>query len=210
VGTDDQLIFPVGHYVGAQYRVPESGDATQQVRRGAVFHSLTDEQFTVWTLGHGSTEAVRNEMRWQRPSIEELAKAGGLTEAGGIIEELIELGLLVEVTADTELEFAERHRIVPLMLGLGNSADEPDLFGIGFLNQPVLQVAHAIYDLWQWSTMDDTLWATCENAADVARRGGFEYTEPAKLLTGFLGSLHALLITDAAYVDVDFRLGQVR
>jgi len=213
--TDDgePLLFPVGHYLGARHRVQEPTNVAQQVRRGATFHDLTNQQLTIWTLAHGSPEAVHNEVAWRRRSVEELAKITGLIGAADLVQELIGMGLLVEVVPGTDqaLDFAKTHRVVPLMLGLGNTADEPWLFGIGFISQPILQVTHPIYDLWQWSAMDDTLWATCENAADVASRAKStdpEYTDPDKLLTGFLGSLHALLFANAAYLDDDFRLSR--
>lgn len=207
----ERLLFPVGHYLGAQHRV-ESAEVEQQVRRGGTFQDLTSQQFTVWTLAHGSPEAVQNEVPWTRRSVEELAKVLGLTGTTELVDDLIETGLLVEVAPGTEqaLDFAKTHRVVPLMLGLGNTAEEPWMFGIGFLNQPILQVTHPIYDLWQWSTMDDTLWATCQSAVDVARRAKStdpDSTDPDKLLTGFLGSVHALLLSNAACLDLGFRLG---
>lgn len=205
------MLFPVGHRIGPQHRPAETDEPAEQVRRGATFHPLTDQQFAVWALAHGSPDAIRTNTPWRRRSVVELAGVGGVTTAAEIVAELIEQGLLVEVTpgADDALEFARSHRVMPLMLGLGNSAAEPALFGIGFVRQPVLQVTHPIYDVWQWSTMDDTLWATCQSAADVARRAGSgepDYTDPARLLTGFLGALHALLVANAACLDVDFRL----
>jgi hypothetical protein len=204
------LILPIGHYVGASHRLGEAGVA-HQVRRGATFHDLTDEQFAVWAAAHGTPDAVRDDVTWRRQAVEEHPQVTGLADAGEMIDELIKLGLLVEVTpgSDRALEFARSHRLVPLMLGLGNSSAQPDIFGIGFLNQPVLEVSFGIYDLWQWSTMDDSLWTTCANAADVARRGGTEdpdSVDPARLLTGFLPSLHALLVPNAAYLDAYFRL----
>jgi hypothetical protein len=204
----ERRIFPIGHYVGAQHG---TGDVVQQVRGGATFHDLSGPQFLVWTLAHGSPEAVESETPWRRRSVEELAKLSGLREAAAHLDELIELGLLVEVATDTELDFAKTHRVVPTMLGLGNTADEPWTFGIGFLNQPIVEVSHAIYDLWQWSAMDDTLWATCESAGDAARRANQtepDYVDPARLLSGLLGSLPALLLANAAYLDIDFRLGR--
>jgi hypothetical protein len=208
--TLGSLILPIGHYVGTHYRLDEPG-AARQVRRGGTFHDLTGDQFAFWSLAHGTPEAVQNDVAWQRRSVEDQARQTDLAHADQVIDELLDLGLLVEVTpGDSEaLDFARSHRLVPLMLGLGNSTDEPDMFGIGFLHQPVLQVSHAIYDLWQWSAMDDSLWATCENAADVARRSGStnpDFVDPASLLGGLLGSLHALLLANAAYLDIDFRL----
>jgi hypothetical protein len=199
------LIFPIGQQVGARYQADQIL-AAQQVRCGGRFHDLTEQQAEVWRLAHGVPEEIDRQIPWQRGSVEERLPA-----AGPIIDELTRLGLLVEVapgTAQAE-EFANAHRLVPLMLGLGNSATDTDTYGIGFLSQPVLQVSYPIYDVWQWSTMDDSLWNTCENATDVARRAGstdLEATETSRLLTGIVGSLHALLASSAAYLDVGFRL----
>lgn len=203
--TTVPLIFPIGQQVGARYQAGQLL-ATQQVRCGGTFHDLTEQQAEVWQLAHGVPAEIDQQIPWQRSSIEE--RLGG---AGPIIDELTGLGLLVEATPGTVRaeEFAKAHRLVPLMLGLGNSAADPDTFGIGFLGQPMLQVSHPIYDVWQWSTMDDSLWNTCENATDVARRAGStdaEVTETSRLLTGIIGSLHALLASSAAYLDVGFRL----
>lgn len=207
----ERLLFPVGHHVGARHRV-ESDEVLEQVRRGATFHDLTSQEYAVWTLAHGSPEAVQNEVPWTRKAVEELARVAGLTAVSEVVDKLMETGLLVEVAPGTDeaLAFAKAHRVVPLMLGLGNTADEPWLFGIGFLGQPILQVTHPIYDVWQWSAMDDTLWATCLSAVDVARRAKStdpETTDPTKLFAGFLGTIHALLLSKAACLDIGFRIG---
>lgn len=210
-GSDGSLLFPIGHYVGIQHRVGAER-APRQVRRGATFHDLGEDQFAVWAAAHGSEQAIENETPWHRQSVEQHPSLAGLDRASEIIDDFLTDGLLVEVTPsshDRAIAFARSHRLVPLMLGLGNRPDEPDLFGIGFLTQPVIEVSHPIYDLWQWCAMDDSLWATCENAADVARRAGStdpESIDPARLLIGFLGSLHAVLLANAACLDIDFRL----
>jgi hypothetical protein len=210
VGSDGSLLFPIGHYVGIQHRIG-AVSAPRQVRRGATFHDLSEEQFAVWAAAHGSEQAVESAIPWQRQSVEQHPSVAGLDGASEIIDDFLANGLLVEVTPadDRAIVFARSHRVVPLMLGLGNRPDRPDLFGIGFLTQPVIEVSHPIYDLWQWCAMDDSLWATCENAADVARRARSmdpESLDPARLLTGFLGSLHAVLLANAACLDIDFRL----
>jgi hypothetical protein len=204
------LLVPIGHYVGAVYQDGERG-VRRQVRRGATFHDLTDDQFAIWSAAHGTQQAVQAGVAWQRRSVEEHPKVAGLAGAGGLIDEMLDIGLLAQVTPgrDQILEFARSYRLVPLMLGLGNSPDDPDMLDIGFLHQPVLSVSYPIYDLWQWSTVDDSMWATCENAADVAQRSGYTnpaYVDPSRLLTGLLRSLHALLVARAAYLDIGFRL----
>lgn len=211
-GTTGTLLFPTGRYVGAYYHVDRVADSPHEVHRGGTVHELTGDQFTVWVAAHGSSDAVENNVAWTRQSVEEDAHAHGVADAERLVDELVNLGLLVEVTPTNNraLDFARSHRVVPIMLGLGDSPSEQGMFDIGFLNQPVVEVSHPIYDLWQWSSMDDTLWATCQNAADVARRAGStdpNYVDPSRLLAGFVGQLHALLVTHAAYIDTDHRLG---
>lgn len=200
------LLFPIGHQLGPSHRAGRTV-AAQQVRRGAVFHDLTGHQAEVWRLAHGVPEEIDRQIPWCRESVEER-----IPGAAGTIEELTGRGLLAEAVPGTAQadEFARAHRLVPLMLGLGNTPDDPDTFGVGFLSQPVLLVSHPIYDVWQWSTMDDSLWNTCENATDVARRAGStdpDSVDTHRLLTGMVGALHALLAAGAAYLDAGFRLG---
>jgi hypothetical protein len=194
---DEPLIFPIGHRVG-----------TRQVRRGVSFHDLSAAEFGVWTAAYGSPEALRDEQPWHRRHV--VDAVADVDDPVTALDALLDRGLLIEVDRSNPTDFARGHRLIPLMLGLGNTVDDPALFGIGFIGQPVLNVGHVVYDLWQWSPMDDSLWATCENAADLARRAGStdpDYTDPDRLLGGFLGSLNALLCTRAACLDVPVRLG---
>jgi hypothetical protein len=204
------LLFPVGHYLGVHHRLSQPA-AVRHVRCGATFHDLNEDQFAVWVAAHGTPEAIEENVAWHRESVPAHPRVAGLTHVSALIDQLLGMGLLVEVVPGTDqaIEFAKSHRLVPLMLGLGNSGNRPDVFGIGFLHQPVLEVSFGIYDLWQWSTMDDSLWATCENAADVAQRAGSgdaASTDPVRHLSGFLPSLHSLLLPNAAYLDTSFRL----
>jgi hypothetical protein len=208
-GTNGSLLFPIGHYVGVHYRVNDTSPP-RQVRRGGTIHELSEDQFAVWSAAHGLPDAIENGVAWQRHSVEEHPRVAGRTGTPEIIDQLLGTGLLAEAGAAADaLDFARSHRVMPLMLGLGNRPDQVDMCGIGFLNLPAIDVSFAIYDLWQWSAMDDSLWATCVNAADVARRAGLtdpQSIEPTQLLSAFLGSLHALLLANAACLDIDFRL----
>lgn len=195
----EPLIVPIGHRVGAG-----------RVRRGASFHELDETGFRAWTLAHGAPDALHDGQPWQRRQVVAAVAEAGVHDPEARLNALCDKGFLAEVAPDDAVPFARAHRMLPLMVGLGSTAGEPDLFGIGFLGQPVLHVGHVVYDLWQWSAMDDTLWATCENAAEVARRAGSTdagYTDPRRLLDGLLGSLPALLCTHAACLDVPVRLG---
>jgi hypothetical protein len=202
------LMLPVGVEFGAGR---SSDEPTWLVRRGARVHDLDEAEHAVWVLAHGSTLAVANRTTWRRSNVVALAEASGVSDAAQIVADLLVAGLLVEVVpeSDDARAFAMQHRLVPLMLGLGNSLEEPSLFNIGFFGQPVLEVDYATYDLWQWSAMDGPLWHTCVGSADVARRSNARepnYLEPDKLLTGLLREMHRLLFVRAACLDVDFQL----
>jgi hypothetical protein len=112
-------------------------------------------------------------------------------------------GLLTEV-ADP-VEFAVRHRLVPLALGLGNTPAEPWLFTAGLLHQPVVAMTGALYDLWQWAHLSPDLWTACHETAAVAVQAGMtdpEQTDPARVLDGALESVPPLLAARVACFDV--------
>jgi hypothetical protein len=155
----------------------------RRVRRGATVHELTERQLATWLAAHESSDTAPD-------------------------PELIGLGLLAPIApeADQALEFARTHRLVPLMLGLGNAVDDPSMYAIGFRGQAFVQVDPTVYDLWHWSATDDTIWATCQSAADVASRSTGEDRDPHALLNTLLESLHLLLTRNAACLDIDFRL----
>ncbi len=215
LGAAIPLLYPLGHYIGAHHPPDSSLEPVQRVRLGPRYHDLTRRQFVVWKLAHGSQEAVQSDTPWRRRSVEELAGVTGIVDAAEIVDQLTELGLLADVAPGTRAAhtFAVTHRLVPLMLGLGNSAENPWLFSIGFFDLPIVSVTYPVYDLWQWSAMDETLWDTCRSAAEIAERQGAEdpdSIDPERLLTGLLGALHGLLTAGAACLDDAFRLNHPR
>ena len=202
----EPLIVPIGHYVGAFFPTPGSPEHYQQVRVGADLVRLSDEQFRAWGLAHGLLDQL-DSTPWTRSALLAAAAQAGLADAESLVAGLVGDGLLVEVSPGTAgaVEFGRRFRLVPLMLGLGNSPQEPWLYSVGFLDQPIVKMVSVLYDLWEWSHLDTDLWAACHGAATTARRAGItdpEQSEPEKLLTGLLESLHTLLAPNAAYLDL--------
>lgn len=196
--TTDPLLVPVGHDVGAL-----SGRC-HQIRAGMDLVELTDPEYVLWLLAHGNDEDERP----TRTSVLTLAEQVGFSslDTGPIVDQLISDGLLAEVApeADSAVGFAERHQLVPLMMGLGPDQEQPGLQTIGLLGRPIAQVSDAVYDLWVWAQLTPQLWVACQHAAEVARRvgvTGHAETEAREVLTGILRSLHGLLGVRAAYVD---------
>jgi hypothetical protein len=205
----EPLIFPIGHYVGAYYDELGTQRHHQRVMLGADVQRLDDQQLAVWLLARGVPEQI-GEVPWTRKALEEIAGKSGVTDPDRVVSALVAEGLLAETVPGTEhsVDFAEAYRLMPLMLGLGNTPDEPWLQAIGFFEQPVVKVANEVYSMWEWANVDNNLWAACHAYADTSKRAGEtdpEETVPELILTGFLGVAHALLAAGAAYFDLALR-----
>jgi len=204
--TGVRLLLPLGHYVGAFYPRIGSIERYHNVMLGSQVHRLNDQQVTAWLLARGPTDEGDPDELWTRRRAEETAAKTGFEDISPLLDELAAMGLIAEPALETEeaIEFAESYRLVPLMLGLGNTPENPGLHGIGFLDNPVLSVPGTVYNLWEWAHVDDSLWAACYSFADISREAGNtdpELVEPERILNGFLTTLSVLLVANTAYLD---------
>lgn len=123
--------------------------------------------------------------------------------AGTFDEALLTRHLLAPVT--DQVEFAAKHRLLPLVLGLGNTPEEPYLFAAGLLYRPLVAMTSPLYDLWQWAHLSPDLWSACQEAAAVAEQAGAtspEQTDPLRVLAGALETAPQLLAAKVACFDV--------
>jgi len=203
---DNTRVFPIGHYVGAYLDDEQGQQGHHEVRLGVNVVEVDNDTFRLWALAHGIPDQLSEDATWGRQQIIDAATTAGITNAEASIENGINQGLLVEVAPgpDAAVEFATRYRLVPLMLGLGNSAEEPGLYGIGLFGQPFLHVNSMVYSLWEWAHLDRNLWEACETFAQVEAQAGAQEpdeTDPHKILENFLVAIHGLLSVNAAYLD---------
>jgi hypothetical protein len=196
----ETLVLPIGHGLGVVHS--GGGEHVRQVRLGADLNDLDDEDFGLWSFAHGVSDPGTG----RTPSC---TGAGLRAAAGetGALERLLRDGLLAEVAIGTPraVEFASSHRLLPLALGLGNTAEQPGLYAVGLLYQPVVFLSGPLYDLWQWAHVAPNLWAACRDTAEIAVTAGVGESgraEPEQVLTGALGSLHELLAAGVACLDV--------
>jgi hypothetical protein len=176
------LLLPVGHDLGAFHA--GNTQPVQQIRIGAQLAELTAEEFRVWSLAHGLTDSELDL---------------------GLVASLVDRGLLAEVEPDDPVRFAETHRLIPLALGLGNTPDQPWMFSVGLLYQPVVSMTGALFDLWQWAHLSPNLWWACRESAAIAERAEIAdptQTDPLRVLVGLLGALHQLLTARVACLDL--------
>ncbi|ONI92867.1 hypothetical protein ALI22I_01435 [Saccharothrix sp. ALI-22-I] len=189
------LVFPVGHYAGERH--PEG---THGVRVGRDVHELTEDEFGVWVLSHGSGRVGRG--AWTAADAVSLAEEAGLADPTGAVERLAAAGVLALVGEGDVPGFAGRYRLEALLVGSGNTAADPDRHGVGIPGLPPVAVLDTgSHELWQWGPVAPSLWHVHAARAEVAvrldePRGGDELWED------LVGDLRVLLINSCAYLDV--------
>jgi len=158
-------------------------------------------------LAHGLPNRT-DTIRWTRRAIIEAADDADMPDAASILDRLAGLGLIVEVTPGTEQarEFAESYRLQSLLIGLGNSPEDPVLDGIGLVGiLPVVKVRPRVFEIWQWAHLWPTVWAACEGLAYVASQGensNPETTDPEQVLDLVFDAMRTLISHNAAYLDL--------
>ncbi|MGH3737664.1 MAG: hypothetical protein ACRDT6_18940 [Micromonosporaceae bacterium] len=195
----DPLVLPVGHYMGAFYPATDAPLKYRKVRLGVDVKQLSEEQFTLWALTHGMPHQS-GRTRWTRAAVRELARLPRFDE---VLDSLVADGLVAEVSPGaTAVEFGRTHRLQPLMMGLGNSPDDPLRFSIGLLGvPPVAKVESFVFELWQWCRLGHDLMETAELFAKVEQEVNGGQTGAEQLIGDITEQLHVLLAHNAAYLD---------
>jgi hypothetical protein len=188
-------VFPVGHYIGAR-------DAEQAVRVGWSRHRLDADAFAVWVLAHGVPEVGKG--NWTVADVVAHCADVGVEAPGKHLEQLAGSGLIAVVDDDpaSAAQFAHRHRMDVLFVGLGNAPEQLEGHAVGV---PGLGTAAVLdpecYELWQWGSVAPTLWHSCEVRATVVAEPAAR-PDPDAALTEILGDLRFLLAHGCAYLDV--------
>ncbi|MGH3545845.1 MAG: hypothetical protein ACRDPW_07965 [Mycobacteriales bacterium] len=197
------IVLPVGHLLGpfftnADDEVPESVD----LRVGGELSSLPPEAYLVWAAAHGDPQQVATAPMTKAATLERAGVV--LDQPGRAYRELVSRGLLVEVGAGKrgQREFAERHRVLPLVMGLGNSFQRPEEFVIGMVGSPVMTLPGSVFSVWMFGHQYPTLWQTCENVAmSAAATLGGQSVGPARVLADVVALLPLLVSTGCGCVD---------
>ncbi|HEX6359402.1 hypothetical protein [Actinophytocola sp.] len=177
-------VLPVGHYLGERY--PEG---LHYVRVGRDHQTMTDDEFGVWVLFHQDNPRVDVE------AVLKLAAQADLPDAETAMERLLSAGALVKVT--DEVAFAKAYRLRTLLVGLGNTPEDPDTYYVGLPGHEPAQLGAGSYELWQWSALTPSLWHTCEIRAKVANAE----LAPADVVPELLADLRPLLANNCGYLD---------
>jgi hypothetical protein len=213
----DPLIFPMAHYIGEQYD-SESQSSVYTLRGGWTVVELNAAERLVWAHAHGMPEQLQQGTRWTREALLEAVKPQVGEDAHQIIEHLLEEDVLIEVQPGSKaaIEFAKEVRLVPLRLGLGNSAEEPGIWRIGSdVDSPMIGVSQTVYSNWAWAHLYKNLWDSCQSMAKLrataedAASATESDSDPEIILYEVLERSHLLLASASAYFDVPFDWGTV-
>lgn len=204
---ESALLLPIGHLRGIRHHQERPlGGSAYALRLGREVIDLPLNDFVVWSHAHGVQPHVQ-ERAWMRSTVAEVVGNVGLTEpVQHVIDRLVRRGALAEVVLEPESEiaFARRHRVCPLMLGLGNTSDTPWIYRIGLPYAVMTTVLEDVYQLWDGMHLGDNLWSACCNLFNLAAEADVDlgHAGPADLLHDFLGELHRLLSASCLYIDL--------
>ena len=205
---DAPVVFPVGHYMGPFHPRRHEPPKHHIVRVGWETPKLPDEAHVdIWALAHGLPARV-DTVRWTRQAIIDAADDAGMPDAAAILDSLADLGLIAEVIPGTAQarEFAGFYRLQSLLIGLGNSPEDPVLDGIGVAGMPpVVKVRPRVFEIWEWAHLWPSVWSACEGLAWVAGEADGTHSDqadPVKVLDVMFEAMRTLISRNAAYLDV--------
>ncbi|GAA3768605.1 hypothetical protein GCM10022225_63970 [Plantactinospora mayteni] len=170
--------------------------------------SLTENEVFAWGVAHGLPRPSPTDVPWTRAVLLEALPnheySFGLDRT---LDVLIGKGLLAEIDPQSEaaVDFARRHNIFPTLMGLGNSAEHPESWGIGLPGAPIVEVTGPLFLMWHQAHLDDNLWAACSRFGDSDLADGSEDgrgTEPRAILAALLDGLRPLLTVNAVRIDI--------
>ncbi len=205
-------LLPTGQYAGQFFTEAEqSNPAYHEVRLGGDFIRITSIEHATWAVAHSDPQLLADGAQPNRAAIETSMRQLGFTDIGRPLQNLQELGLISAVmpVGGPLREFAERHRIVPQVLGLGNTAQELDTCLVGTPGEPRLSLSFDTYQVWLASELHPCLWDACEQVAMAFQAAGAAQgsTAAAKVTTAALlhscyRSLPLLIAAGCAYLDL--------
>jgi hypothetical protein len=219
---NDPLLLPVGHYLGPVYPGRDAPPSFHVVRLGWQQLRLSDpEHLETWLLCHGEPDrATQDRANQDRTGGERDATVGtrsavlmtaaerDVADAEPALEDLLDQGLVVEVTpddAESVTRFARSHRLQPLLTGIGHDQEHPlDMIGIAGL-VVALEAMPRVFEVWQWAHLWPDLWSAGQALAGAAAGqpdSPRSETDPDEVLAFVVGAVHTLVRHGAAYLDV--------
>jgi hypothetical protein len=173
------------------------------VRVGWQVHRLPDgAPMDTWAGCQGTGGDPLLDAPWTRDAALAAAAENEVPDAARHLDQLIAQGLVVEVADDAQAAaFATRHRLQPLLVGMGDSPEDPfETLGIPGL-APAARVRPRVGEVWEWVGLWPSLAAAQQAFGEIARQAGQDPAGTAGELRFLLGAVQTLVGASAAYLD---------
>jgi hypothetical protein len=193
-----RVLIPIGHLLGSICYGDTPESIRFDVRIGSSDIDLSLPEFIMWSSAHGAPEVVR-EQAWTTEAAQRAAADAGVDDVASATEQLLSKGLLREVALGTDdvLRFAAEHQVFPLLLGLGNTLEDPTGFRIGTSAAAAAVVSLPVYSIWSRAHLEASLLAACTLLASTQLEHG-----AAEIVDGFLRVAHNVLAVNGLYFDL--------
>lgn len=193
VALPEFIVLGVSMGLTATLNQPRS-EMSAAVRLGDTIYNLPLALYKTWW------QARRSQAR---ATLEEWAKKDDIEVAPESLDWFREQGLVVPwpVKSGMVPQFLSRHKILPIGIGIGNSAEAPESYEI--ITQDMRPVAHLgifPYSVWSYSDGCRSVWEACEY---VAHESGSPTEE---VNSHMLATLPLLIEANVAYLDTTERL----
>ncbi len=205
-------LLPIGQYAGEFFTSAEQQEPVyHEVRLGGDFIRITSLEHATWAVAHNDPQLLAEGAQPNRAAIETAMRQLGYVDIAEPLQNLQQLGLISAVVpvGGPLREFAQRHRIVPQVLGLGNTAQDLDDCLVGTPGEPRLSLSFDAYQVWLASELHPCLWDASEQVAEAFQAAGREQgpttaaeVTAAALLHSCYRSLPLLIAASCAYLDL--------
>lgn len=196
-----KIIVPVGRTSGPEYPAdggPEADQFVLEVGNNVV--GVSAEEHQTWLAAFADVSAHSQHI-FTRERLAEVAASQGVQSAVDHIGQLVEWGVFAEFEpgTDSALDFLRSYRLYPTADGLGNSPQDPSMFGIGRNGQAVLSLEHDMFAIWSGAYREHSMWHAVVQFDKARPKDAPFSTEQLAHL--FAGSVPVIVATHAGFVD---------
>ena len=203
------IVIPVGLAMGPVFDSDEPSEnlpSYYEVHLWALPAELTASEVAVWSApfidpGRHAKAGV------DRARIKSVT-AGAVADVDTVVDSLIDRGLLVEFDPidDPVRDLLDGLQIHPTAVGLGTTAERPDVGTLGLRGEPMVVVNNLTYALWSYSMRYRSIWQACQELAESKAEDETADDEDRPMTVGDLArvianDLSLLVLTGCAFLD---------
>lgn len=184
-----ERVIPVGYPCGIQHGDSARSAPSAFLISGGQYFELQLEEYAMWTLGFECLDESELMAR---------AQEIGINDPASRVRDLVDQQLVTTLSADLETDrpVLGSHRLLPLVIGLGNTRESRDWLRLGHNPERVVcQVEPLLYSLVTRSASMTSCWDLCET---IAKETGSELRD---VTATFTAGICGLLPAGAAFLD---------